>query len=142
MRISTHNIACSQRRRQMRAYITQLYIMSIQPANKAVKHLINSETREREGIGKDEFSSDGERERERERFSSDDERDRERETDRHRERFSSDDERERESFLLTTRDRQTDRQTDRQRGFRLTRERERVFFSSDDEREREREVFF
>ena len=63
MRISTHNIACSQRRRQMRAYITQLYIMSIQPANKAVKHLINSETREREGIGKDEFSSDDERER-------------------------------------------------------------------------------
>ena len=37
MRISTHH-----RARCRHTYITQLYIMSIQPVNKAVEHLINS----------------------------------------------------------------------------------------------------
>ena len=41
--ISTHSIACSQRQIHMHMYrVTQLYILSIHRANKAVKHLINS----------------------------------------------------------------------------------------------------
>ena len=40
MRTSTQNIACSHAIRTL-AYITQLYIMSIQPSNKAVKHQIS-----------------------------------------------------------------------------------------------------
>ena len=38
--ISTQDIACSQRQTHT-SILTQFYIMSIQPANKAVKHLIN-----------------------------------------------------------------------------------------------------
>ena len=42
MRISTQNIACSQRQMYTVIHYTQLYITSIQPANKAAEHLINS----------------------------------------------------------------------------------------------------
>ena len=59
MRISTQNIACSQRQTSL------LYIMSIQPVNKAAEHLINSTpVLEKEKKGK---KKKNERERERER---------------------------------------------------------------------------
>ena len=42
MKISTQNKACWQCHWNAPAYITRLYIMSIEPENKAIKHLINS----------------------------------------------------------------------------------------------------
>ena len=42
MRISTQNIACSQRQMYTCIHHSQLYIKSTQPVNKAAEHLINS----------------------------------------------------------------------------------------------------
>ena len=47
MRISTQNSVLIAPDAHM-PYITQLYIMSIQPATKAVEHLVSSYKRERE----------------------------------------------------------------------------------------------